>query len=398
MSPCTRYAPLVFFTLLFLSQLSAQGNFREAYFIDRRGNRVEVRIQLKNPTIIQQEILYRRPDSERTETANVDDLEEYGFRDGGRYVRRTVRFDESRDDQIRYLSTDPNPLFETQTLFLEPLFTGDLTLYRFKDARFVRFWIQEADGPIEPLVYKRFRLPGTGEAKAGENAAFRKVLKDEYAYPDMEFEELLTMKYREKPIRTHFERYAAARGLSITPVEQLRPKIKYSIAATFGATYQNHVVDSRNRSYDFAAHSTLLPGFELELNFPGNNYGWSLLFDGFFQDFNLTSESELRSVEITQFNVPLLHARRYFGLGKSGKVFLGARYGIGVMRETLSTPFQELGTDQGGTTSFHYYLGYEFKERFSLLSGRFAQVHTLDFPVSSASDGFFLRGAYKFKL
>ena len=398
MSLCTRYATLAFFTFLFLSQLSAQGNFREAYLIDRRGNRVEVTIKLKNPSIIQQEIVYRRPDSERTEIATVDDIEEYGFSDGGRYVRRTVRFDESRDDQIRYLSTDPNPLFETQTLFLEPLFTGDLTLYRFKDARFVRFWIQEADGPIEPLVYKRFRLPGTGEAKAGENAAFRKVLKDEYAYPNMIFEEILTMKYREEPIRTHFERYAAARGLSITSVEQLRPKAKFSIAATLGATYQDYELVTGGASFDFPKHSTLLPGFEFEVNFPGSNYGWSLLFDGFIEKFTLNSENELRTVDMFQFSIPILHARRYIGLGESGRMFLGARVGAGLRRESLSSPVRELRNRSGGTTSVHYYIGYEFKERFSLLVGRVSRPGLPDIPSDSTASGFFLRGGYKFGL
>jgi hypothetical protein len=86
-------------------------------------------------------------------------------------VRATVKIDRSPAD-LNNLTTDRNPVFKEELLFLKVVVDGYATLYSFEDATVFKFFYKIPNKEINQLVYKMYRNDG----KVLSNYAYKQEL------------------------------------------------------------------------------------------------------------------------------------------------------------------------------------------------------------------------------
>ena len=319
---------LTLYFALFVYCLSAQDTFVPGFLLSTDGDRTDVLIKDRTWQQTPVDFQYRSNADAVVRRVTAEEIGGFGVEKGPTFYSRTVDFDLSVTRPTSALSNTPEPIFETRTVFLRPLLRGDLTLYVYKNTKYERFFLQLLDGPIVPLIYKKYRRKG----KVEENNAFRRTLQQDYPTEAYGYSELSELRYREKDLVAYFSAYARAQSLSTTPVDYQKPKVRTTLSGGIGV--QKFVLPNR---YDFSVLTVdpgtgqaiiedrsvftdappegfaLRPALRLEINLPGDRYAWSILFGLEGSRYRYEEGTDTR-YNRTFVGIPIFDFRRYFNL------------------------------------------------------------------------------------
>lgn len=124
--------------------LSAQIRYERAYFIDNQGNKTECLIKNSDWNDNPNSFVYRASETARTNSASIENVQEFGVYNFSKYIRAKVDIDRSSGD-ISKMDYFGNAVFHSEELFLKVLIDGAVSLYQYTDGDLNLFFFQTPD-------------------------------------------------------------------------------------------------------------------------------------------------------------------------------------------------------------------------------------------------------------
>ncbi|MNQ70267.1 hypothetical protein D3C85_848990 [compost metagenome] len=355
----------------------SQISFEKGYYINNAEQKIECLIENidwnNNPTHFE----YKLAENSEPLNADIKFVKEFGIYNNSKYVRKTVKIDRSSKN-IDNLSSDVNPVFLEEVLFLKVLIEGKSNLYLYKKDELQRFFYNKENSNIEQLVYKKY-LDSENEVRT--NNLFKQQLWMDLKCPTIEMAKVEHLEYKKSSLINFFIEYNKCDNLDFINYEGKEKK------DLFNLTFRMHLNNSSlsvqnswiNLTTDFGNESSLGFGVEAEYILPFNKNKWSLSVEPTFQYFksektfdvsNVSGGKLIGTVDYSSIELPL-SVRHYFFLNKNSKIFINASL-IYDFSSKSSIEFKRANNTNYNTleiksgNNFGFGVGYKLKDKYSL--------------------------------
>jgi hypothetical protein len=360
--------------MLFAVQLNAQDV--KGYYITKSGQTVKGFFEygdLNNTSSLK-----FKSSNKDVYKAIPQDATEYGTdEENVRFERHVVKIDVSDAS-----STDSNPQWDTQTIFLNVVVKGNATLYSYtKNYQTKFFYTIGKQSEVNQLVYKKYI---NANGVPAENFAFRQQLYKNVSCKGQDVSEFSELPYHEKQLEEVFINFNKCSG---SESETFGPKrdtgVSYSFIAgiynlNFGLMDIAPVPDRENNiTYGFGAEAaytfrsekiSLFAGLEYELMSTDLEYSYKQSFNTVHKKFEIDANA-----------LNFYFGPRYnFLLNDNHKIFFDIAPGISIpfgnIKENTVISAESGDSYVGEITEhklkagfyFNIDLGYTFDERYSV--------------------------------
>lgn len=356
----------------------SQIKFEKGYIIDNDNQKKSCLIKnldwRNNPV----EFEYKISENSEIKKATIKQIKEFGIDNVSKYVRAKVDMDRSSNN-LNSISTDRNPIFKKEVLFLKVLVDGKSTLYEYVDENLRRYFYNKDNSPIKQLVYKIYK---TYEDDIRKNERFKKQLLDDLKCPSIEFSKIKGLEYKKKSLVNFFVEYNTCSNQEFTNFEKkqkrnefnlnIRPRINLSSLKIENTGY--NTLDT-----DFGSNISFGLGLEAEYILPFNRNKWSLLFEPTYQYFKINKTYSVNNVsggklhakvDYSSFEFPI-SVREYFFLKNKSKIFVNASYIFDINLKS-SIEFTRIDgsnyktLDISARNNMALGIGYKQKDKYSL--------------------------------
>jgi hypothetical protein len=353
--------------------------FENGYFINESNQKVDCLIKnidwKNNPTDFE----YKLSQKADIKKADIQIVKEFGINGVSKYIRALVKLDRSGDNVNDELSTDRNPIFNEEQLFLKVLIEGKASLFLYEDGNLKRLFYKMADSEVKQLVYKVYL---TKENDLARNNHFRQQLFLDLKCQDIRMNEIERIGYNERDLCRFFVRYNECDNSQYVNFEAKQKKDLFNLTIRPGInisslSIQNSIAAPRDT--DFSTSYNFRFGVEAEFILPFNKNKWSLIIEPTYQYFKseittktsnvpggmLTANVDYKSIELP-FGI-----RHYFFLKNGFKIFTNASYIIDFSSKS-SIPFirsngSELSSlDVKSRNNLAIGIGCKHKDKYSL--------------------------------
>ena len=403
---------LVLAFLAFTSVSFGQIDYQKAYFINNAGEKTECLIKnmdwKNNPT----DFKYRIGETGEIKTALIEDVSEFLIYDECKFVRANTDIDRSVDN-VNNLSTDANPIFNKEQLFLRVVLEGKATLYQYQDSNLTRFFYSIGETDKVQLIYKRF-LP-SGSLTIGRNETYKEQLEASLLCGKITPNSIERLNYEFNPLKKFFLTYNNCAGSNNTIVngdgnamvensssvydKNISKRDAFNLTPRIGANFSSFDVvtnlASSNDNIDYGSKTNLRIGLETEFILPYNKNKIALIAEVTLSNFKseVNIGNEVRKVDYNSLDIPF-GVRYYFFLNESSKIYINAVYNLNVSTGKL-VQTKDLDLTPSTSSTLGYGLGYKFKNKFSveyrLISSRNASdyiFYNFNYKVSSLILGY----------
>ena len=390
---------LLIFHFCVSTSLVAQIDFKQAYFIDNSGEKIECLIKdvewKSNPTSFE----YKLSDDAKVQIAKIDNVEMFQIGNSGKYLRKTLDVD--RWDVFSPVTSQKHPSYKSETLFLKELTNGVAKLYSYTDGSYTAYFFQVDNSEIAQLIRKDYiGEDRDGKEKRFTNNLYKRQLNADLICDDISVNDAKNLAYYEQQLLKFFRKYNKCKG-QISDIEQKKQAIIH-LAIRPGIVLNSYEVTNKVNdmySFDFGAKTQLRIGVEAELILPFNKNKWSLFLEPVYSSFKAegggTEYTSEVNYKVIDFQMGIRH---YMFLSSKSSIFLNTgivyavnisdkeyspiRYtitlpyeptpqivlGVGIKKEKLSAEVRYLGTQnlmatqtvwESKFTSLAFVVGYE---------------------------------------
>ncbi len=367
---------LLAFALLFSVFYYGQIKFEKGYLIDNKNAKQEVLIKNEDWKNNPNSFDYKVSDTDKTQTATIKNIQEFGIYDGTHFIRTNVKIDRSSFN-LNNLSTDKNPDFKYETLFLKELVKGDINLFKYAETNQTKYFIQNNSGAIEQLIYKPYLL---NETDMVYNKEYKNQLKQYLICEAITEKEIENTEYKEKDLTAIFAKYNQCKNpdnIGLTKKEtkgdfnlNIRPRMNFN-SLEFSNSYMGV-------SYNMGSKTTFGIGVEFEYILPFNKKKWGIIIEPNYQYYqseitedlsNVSGGKLLVSTKYSAIEIPI-GFRHYMFLNDNSKLFLNAQYVFGFvlnseyeMRRADNSLLNKLDSKVQPALAFG--LGYNYKNKYA---------------------------------
>ncbi len=269
----------LFLLCAFLLPLYSHGQsaYQSGYLLTNDGATREVLIRERNWSSNPTSITYREVDGKTDRVAEITDLRGFGLvGDHQKFVRAQVRVEQSAD-RLNQLSSRPEPTFISDTVWLRQFVEGRADLFYWANGKFERYFYRLDDGPIEPLLYRRYLVSNT---RVRTDESYRATLGTVLRCEGSDMPGLDKLSYTKKSL---LEYIIAFNVCTDTPQELLAsregPGVRLALwvgVETHAPRYYNTALLSRDRVI-VGFETALAPriGIEIEQGLEFTNRRWS---------------------------------------------------------------------------------------------------------------------------
>lgn len=363
--------------LLYYSFINAQISFEKGYFISNNGIRTECFIKNMdwqyNPTDFKYKINSEDNDN-KTET--ITDVQEFGI-GNTTYKRARVNIDIS-SNALESLSSDKNPVWEEQIIFLKILVKGDASLYYYASDGIARFFYETQEKPLEQLVHKEYISQLDNSRNTSENNYFRQQLFNNVKTESTTENDVKNLLYKKEALIKYFLKYNNVSSDEIEKTITSANKSLYFLKITPGIGFSSISIDGSGGYNDvnYDKKTNFKIGIEGEFILPFNKNQWSLFVNPTYQQYESKKESGVTSginngekieypseIKYTAIEVPF-GVRYYFFLNNNSKIFINAGYAFDINGKFKLTS-KPTNIDSNTSGNFLTGLGYNFKNKLS---------------------------------
>jgi hypothetical protein len=321
---------LLFLLVAFLSlNCFPQIEFEKGYFINDNNERIECLIKnldWKNNPI---DFKYKFSDTSQIQAADIHSVKEFGINNISKYERAVVNMDRSSED-VPTLSSDRNPVFQEEVLFLKALLEGQASLFIYEEKNLTRFFYKINDSSFTQLVYKMYTR---GERQILYNYHFRQQLLTDLKCGDISIQDIESLNYYENELVRFFIKYNECQNASFKNYQVKYKKNLFNLSLRPGLNISSLSMDNPStdeEDNDFGSDLTFRAGLEFELIFPFNKNKWALMIEPTYQYYKAEKESEGindQQVEVDYKSIELpLGIRHYFYLNEKSRIFCNVSY------------------------------------------------------------------------
>ncbi len=216
---------LILLTLCAVGQTS----FENGYFVTNDNQRIECLIRNYHWDNNAKEFSYKISDQDESLLKKISDAKEFGIKGSFKFIRAIVDIDQSTDDPAT-LSTNRNPIWQKDTVYLKVLIEGKASLYSFQDGSLFRYFYNVDSKEINQLIYKRFFV-ASGVIAA--NRSFQQQLFNDLKCHGISLSDVTKLDYKESSLTKYFVDYLVCNG-DISQLEKVRKTKTKNITAVIG--------------------------------------------------------------------------------------------------------------------------------------------------------------------
>ncbi len=226
------------------------------------------------------EIYYKLTENSNILKINIDSIALFELPGYVKYICKEVKIDRASED-ISNLSSQKNPVWQTEKLALKVLTEGKASLYMYSGFNLTRFFYSVDDSSVQQLIFKSYwATNANGTNYVATNTNFRQQLFAEVSNPSYKYD-VAKLNYEEKELKTYFEQYNAQfepKNTSTTKEKVKRDSFKAAVMV--GINHSNLSVTNRSDarySKEFGPAISPMFGAEFEFILPFFNNKWSFL-------------------------------------------------------------------------------------------------------------------------
>ncbi|MBL0682786.1 tRNA modification GTPase [Aquimarina mytili] len=381
---------ILFLLLSYYSQ--AQIKFESGYFITNAGEKVECLIKnmdwKNNPTQIE----YKTSEDAESKSETIRTIKEFGIIGKSKYQKHQVNIDKSKEE-IDNLSTDRNPEFQLETLFLKVLVEGKANLYLYENQTLRKFFFKTEDKPIEQLIYKRYKV---SQSEIGKNTRYKQQLWNTLKCDKISLKKVEALRYYKNQMINLFVDYNTCSNPDVEAVLYEKNQNEGSFNLTIRprmnlASLKLEERDETLRVYDFGSKQNFSLGIEAEYILPFNKGKWGLFIEPTYQYFQSDAEvviqdqsfsgnSRLLNASIDYKSIELpIGLRHYIFINNFSSLFITGAYVIDIdvnskldRKETITnnltgrTSVTENSLELSSKGNFGLGIGFNYKSKYSV--------------------------------
>jgi len=373
----------IFIFLLTATSLfaNAQVSFEKAYFINNSNQKINCLIKnagwKNNPT----EFYYKLSENSQQLLNNINNVKEFAFISGSKYIRHNVGIDRSSDN-INKLSTVKTPEFKQELLFLKLLIGGKVNLYSYHDGELQRYFYKTDISDIEQLIFKKYK---TLENQIKTNNRYKQQLLNNLKCQTISLADVQNINYKQNDLLKLFQKYNECSNVqSVNYIKRKKEDLfNLTIRPGISSASLNLENTSLNLSkINFDNELSLRFGLEAEFILPFNKNKWAFLIEPTYQYYKaekkdvtyIQTETLTRSsdiiVDYASIEIPL-SLRYYMFLNNESKLFFNLSFILDVplsktidVVDTISIFFDDI--EIASKPNFALGFGYNFKSNYSI--------------------------------
>ena len=357
---------LVLFFLI-IQICSSQNTYEKGYFINNDDVKTSCYILNMDWRNNPSQIEYKKSLSSEIQVKTIDEIKEFAIIDISKYVRVDIDIDRSRH-KARFLTTNKEPVFKNEKLFLKVLVEGDANLYSYVDSNLFRYFIKTSDSEIKQLVFKLY--VAADKVDLLENNAYKQVLYNTLKCDDITLTSIENLSYKKRELVKIFEKYNNCKTPNYDSNSKNKKEININLSPRFGINTAKLSVNSAVSSFDmsFDSATNLRLGLEFEYVLSFNNGKWGALLEPYYNTYKgeIVTEDYEASVDYKYLKVSF-GLRHYMYLNEKSKVFVNGNYIVPVVG--FSNPQIKHSFRSFPINSAHHValgIGYNLNDKFSI--------------------------------
>jgi hypothetical protein len=348
----------IIISTVFSLQCYSQVLYEEGYFINEQNQKVSCLIKnldwKNNPTNFQ----YKLTASNDIEIGDIKFIKEFAINNKSKFVKALVKIDRSSEN-INMLTSDTNPVFNQELLFLKVIVEGTANLYYYGEGSLTRFFYKtnnnqaastietsstntSSNNEIIQLVYKLYLINGSDYY--AKNTYFRNQLFLDLKCEEISTSEIENLQYKTSDLKRLFLKYNECNNSSYINLEFKEEKDLFNLTIRPGLNRNSLLIDSPNDSQDvdFGSKYNLRFGIEAEFILPFNKNKWSVIVEPTYQYYksektkkveNVSGGSVNASIDYQSIELPV-GIRHYLFLKNGFIFFANASYIIDFSSKT----------------------------------------------------------------
>ncbi len=316
---------LVLILSIYSTSMVGQIGFKQGYFIDNSGKKIECLIKdlewKSNPVAFE----YKTSEEAAIQIAKIDNVQEFKIENYVKYIRKTVQID--RWDVFSPVTEERESVYKTETLLLKEILNGAATLYGYADGSLATYFYEVNKNPIRQLIRKNYiTIDAVGNKREFVNYMYKRQLYGDLKCSDITENQAKNLNYYEADFVKFFQRYNTCMGE--TSDLEVPNKIKFHLSVRPGVVQNsfdlNYNSDERY-AYDFGSKTQLRIGLEAEVILPFNKDKWSLLLEPVYTSFKADGDGTLYTdiVDYKAIDFQLV-LRHYMFLNPESRIFVNA--------------------------------------------------------------------------
>ncbi|PQJ76564.1 outer membrane beta-barrel protein [Polaribacter glomeratus] len=344
-----------------------QITFDKGYFINNADKKIECYIKnldwKNNPTSFE----YRLSENSDKKGLTIKEVKEFGVYNYSKYIRQTVNIDRSSEN-INVLSSERNPVFEEEELFLEVLVEGKSMLYTYENGSLIRFFYKEENTEIKQLIFKSYK---TDKLEIKTNNEFRQQLLLDLKCKSITINDIKILEYTQKELVDFFVLKNKCNNSDVINFDEKQKKDFFNFTLRPGLNFSsitNPDLISSSIDADYGNKLNLRAGLEFEFIMGFHKNKWAVIVEPTFQYYNSEKESSTikSNIKYTSIEIPV-GIRHYFFLNENSKIFINGSYVYDINgNSTLSYNDKKEYKVTSEQNNFAFGLGYKLRNKFSL--------------------------------
>lgn len=367
---------IALFTILCAESYS-QIIFENGYFIDESNNKNECLIKnvdwKNNPT----EFEYKFSQNDTVHKATFKTVKEFGIYNVSKYIRAKTNIDKS-SEQIDKMSSERNPNFQEELLFLKVLIEGKASLFLYIDGNLTRFFYKLNDSEIQQLVYKRYLINDTILV----NNSFKQELFLKLKCEEIVLNDIKNLRYSNRDLEKLFIKYNKCTGSDYINYKTKQNKDLFNLTFRPSLNYSSLEIQNSVLGFndiDFRNKLGIRFGIEAEFILPFNKNKWGIIVEPTYQYFKSEQSKETGNVsggilvsriDYKSIELPV-GVRYYFYLNDKSKLFTNISY---VFDFSNNSSIKFLRNDDSmldeleikSRRNLALGIGYKYKNRYSM--------------------------------
>jgi hypothetical protein len=347
---------IAFIFLITATSLFSQKNYEKGYFIGNDNHRTECLIKNYDRRNNPRAFIYKlnvKDQPQKGDTASVREFGVYGY---FKFIRAKVKIDRS-GYRIGELTTDREPVWSDELLFLRVLAEGNASLYSFEDDDVCRFFYSVLDSSVHQLVQKKYLIEkdkvGSNDI-FGYNNQFRQQLWMEVRCTNLSMRSMEKIEYTQNSLVKYFETYNNSTGNQTIKYSDNSKKEIFNLRLTPGIDISSLQLPNPVTGIDILSvenNVSFRLGMECEFKLLFHKNKWSIIFEPTFQYFRSEegSNNYPTTIAFNSIDFPV-GLRRYFSINEHSRLFMNAFYisklsvNFNSMIHNSSYPISEIST------------------------------------------------------
>ena len=342
---------------------NSQISYVEGYYINNSNQKIEgliKNVDWENNPI---EFEYKTTEQAEKKTLTIESVKEFGINNVSKYIRLDVNIDRFSNN-LDLLSSDKNPIFKKEVLFLKVLIEGDASFLSYKDKSLTRYFYQTSNQDIVQLIYKEYKTP---ENKIGTNNEFRRQLFNNLKCSDISMDDVKNIDYEKKALLKFFTKYNNCNNSEFVNFEEKVKSDLFNLNIRPGLNSSSLFINNsaiNSRSTDYGNELAFRIGLEFEFIMGFNKNKWAVIIEPTYQYFKAEDKAITNlsntNVDYKSLELPI-GVRHYLFLNNNSKIFINGSF---IYDFVLNSKVRNL--DASSSLNLAMGVGYNYNQKYSV--------------------------------